>query len=377
MRLGIPSETTPGERRVALVPSVVPRITALGADVAVQAGAGASSLIADEAYTAAGVTLVDAPTLFATSGFICKVQPLTLEEVGLLNEGSGVVSYLQPTANLDLIRALVGRRISAFSLDLLPRISRAQSMDVLSSQALVSGYRAVLLAAEQLPKFFPLYMTAAGTVPPAKVLVLGAGVAGLQAIATARRLGANVRAYDVRTAARTEVKSLGATFVELDLEAQEGEGGYAREQSEDFLRRQRELIGKEVASADVVITTAAIPGRKAPVLVTGEMVHQMALGSVIVDLAAETGGNCELSRPGESIDEGGVTIIGVKNLPSSMPLHASFLYSRNIAEFLTLVVKAGEFAPDFDDEIVAGTCVTHGGEVRHAPTRDLLEGGTQ
>jgi NAD(P) transhydrogenase subunit alpha len=220
-------------------------------------------------------------------------------------------------------------------------------------------------------------MTAAGTVPPAKVLVLGAGVAGLQAIATARRLGANVRAYDVRTAARTEVKSLGATFVELDLEAQEGEGGYAREQSEDFLRRQRELIGKEVASADVVITTAAIPGRKAPVLVTGEMVHQMALGSVIVDLAAETGGNCELSRPGESIDEGGVTIIGVKNLPSSMPLHASFLYSRNIAEFLTLVVKAGEFAPDFDDEIVAGTCVTHGGEVRHAPTRDLLEGGTQ
>jgi NAD(P) transhydrogenase subunit alpha len=343
----------------------------------VQAGAGASSLIADEAYTAAGVTLVDAPTLFATSGFICKVQPLTLEEVGLLNEGSGVVSYLQPTANLDLIRALVGRRISAFSLDLLPRISRAQSMDVLSSQALVSGYRAVLLAAEQLPKFFPLYMTAAGTVPPAKVLVLGAGVAGLQAIATARRLGANVRAYDVRTAARTEVKSLGSTFVELDLEAQEGEGGYAREQSEDFLRRQRELIGKEVASADVVITTAAIPGRKAPVLVTGEMVHQMALGSVIVDLAAETGGNCELSRPGESIDEGGVTIIGVKNLPSSMPLHASFLYSRNIAEFLTLVVKAGEFAPDFDDEIVAGTCVTHGGEVRHGPTADLLEGGTQ
>ena len=342
-----------------------------------QTGAGASSLLADEAYTAAGVTLVDAPTLFATSGFICKVQPLTLEEVGLMNEGSGVVSYLQPTADLDLVRALVDRRISAFSLDLLPRISRAQSMDVLSSQALVSGYRAVLLAAEQLPKFFPLYMTAAGTVPPAKVLVLGAGVAGLQAIATARRLGANVRAYDVRTAARAEVKSLGAAFVELDLEAQEGEGGYAREQSEDFLRRQRELIGKEVAAADVVITTAAIPGRKAPVLVTGEMVHEMALGSVIVDLAAESGGNCELSRPGETLDEGGVTIIGVKNLPSSMPLHASFLYSRNIAECLTLVIKAGAFAPDFDDEIVAGTCVTHGGEVRHGPTADLLEGGTQ
>ena len=377
MQLGIPSETTPGERRVALVPSVVPRITALGPSVAMQAGAGAASLFADEAYIAAGVTLLDAPTLFATSGFICKVQPPTLEEVGLMTEGSGVVSYLQPAADLDLIRALVDHRISAFSLDLLPRISRAQSMDVLSSQALVSGYRAVLLAAEQLPKFFPLYMTAAGTVPPAKVLVLGAGVAGLQAIATARRLGANVRAYDVRTAARAEVKSLGAAFVELDLEAQEGEGGYAREQSEDFLRRQRELIGKEVAAADVVITTAAIPGRKAPVLVTGEMVHQMALGSVIVDLAAETGGNCELSRPGENLDEGGVTIIGVKNLPSSMPLHASFLYSRNIAEFLTVIVKEGEFAPDFDDEIVAGTCVTHAGEVRHAPTRDLLEGGIQ
>jgi NAD(P) transhydrogenase subunit alpha len=342
-----------------------------------QAGAGASSLLADEAYTAAGVTLVDAPTLFATSGFICKVQPLTLDEVGLMNEGAGVVSYLQPAANLDVVRALADHRISAFSLDLLPRISRAQSMDVLSSQALVSGYRAVLLAAEYLPKFFPLYMTAAGTVPPAKVLVLGAGVAGLQAIATARRLGANVRAYDVRDAARAEVKSLGATFVELDLETQEGEGGYAREQSEDFLRRQRELIGKEVAVADVVITTAAIPGRKAPVLVTAEMVHQMALGSVIVDLAAETGGNCELSRPGENLDEGGVTVIGVKNLPSSMPLHASFLYSRNVAEFLTLVIKAGAFAPDFDDEIVAGTCVTHGGEVRHAPTRDLLQGGTQ
>ena len=377
MRLGIPSETTPGERRVALVPSVVPRITALGVEVAMQTGAGAASLLADEAYTAAGVTLLDAPSLFASSGFICKVQPPTPAEVGLMNEGSGVVSYLQPAADLDLVRALVSRKITAFSLDLLPRTTRAQSMDVLSSQALVSGYRAVLLAAEQLPKFFPLYMTAAGTVPPAKVLVLGAGVAGLNAIATARRLGAVVRAYDVRSAAKADVKSLGAAFVELDLETQEGEGGYAREQSEEFLRRQRELIGKEVAAADVVITTAAIPGRKAPVLVTAEMVHQMTLGSVIVDLAAESGGNCELSRPGENVEEGGVTIIGVRNLPSSMPLHASFLYSRNIAEFLTVVLKEGEFSPDFDDEIVAGTCVTHGGEVRHAPTRDLLQGGAQ
>jgi NAD(P) transhydrogenase subunit alpha len=204
--------------------------------------------------------------------------------------------------------------------------------------------------------------------------VLGAGVAGLQAIATSRRLGAVVRAYDVRPAARDEVKSLGATFVELELETQEGQGGYAREQSEDFLRRQRELIGKEVAAADVVITTAAIPGRKAPILVTGTMVHEMARGSVIVDLAAETGGNCELSRPGEDLDIGGVTVIGVKNLPSSMPLHASFLYARNIAEFLTLLVKEGQFAPDFNDEIISGTCVTHAGEVRHGPTRELIEG---
>jgi H+-translocating NAD(P) transhydrogenase subunit alpha len=377
MQVGIPSETTPGERRVALVPDVAARITSLGATVAIQAGAGEASLLDDTAYADKGVTVIDsATTLFGGSGMVCKVQPPTVAEVMWLGEGSGVVSFLQPAADLDLIRALMKRRISAFSLDLLPRISRSQAMDALSSQALVSGYRAALLGAEHLPKFFPLYMTAAGTVPPAKVLVLGAGVAGLQAIATARRLGAVVRAYDVRPAARDEVKSLGAAFVELELETQEGEGGYAREQSEDFLRRQRELIGKEVAAADVVITTAAIPGRKAPVLVTGEMVHAMTRGSVIVDLAAESGGNCELSRPGENLDVGGVTIVGVKNLPSSMPLHASFLYSRNIAEFLTLVVKEGEFAPDFDDEIVVGTCVTHAGEVRHVPTRELLEGGS-
>jgi NAD(P) transhydrogenase subunit alpha len=377
MRLGIPCEITPGERRVALVPSVVPKISALGVEVAMQSGAGNASLFDDGAYTAAGVTLLDAPTLFGTSGLICKVQPPTLEEVALMKEGTGVVSYLQPAADLALIRALVDHRITAFSLDLLPRITRSQSMDVLSSQALVSGYRAVLLAAMQLPKFFPLYMTAAGTVPPAKVLVLGAGVAGLQAIATARRLGATVRAYDVRTAARTEVKSLGAVFVELELEAQEGEGGYAREQSEDFLNRQRELIGKEVAAADVVITTAAIPGRKAPVLVTEDMVHKMGRASVIVDLAAESGGNCELSQAGETVEVDGVSIIGAKNLPSSMPLHASFLYSKNIAEFVGIVLKDGNFEPNFDDEIIAGTCVTHEGEVRHGPTRDLLQGGMQ
>jgi NAD(P) transhydrogenase subunit alpha len=250
-------------------------------------------------------------------------------------------------------------------------------MDALSSQATVSGYRAVLLAADRFPRFFPLFMTAAGTVPPAKVLVMGAGVAGLQAIATARRLGAVVRAYDVRTAARDEVKSLGAKFVELELETAEGAGGYAAEQSEDYLRRQREMLAKEVAAADVIITTAAIPGRRAPLLVTAEMLEGMAPGSVVVDLAAESGGNVELSKPGEDVTVNGVTIHGARNVPSSMATAASALYARNVSEFLGLLAADGEFAPDFGDEIIAGTCVTFGGEVRHEPTRKLLEGSTE
>ena len=362
---------------MALVPDVVPRIVATGATPAIQAGAGRLALFDDAAYDSKGASVVvGAAELFGASEVVCKVQPPNLDEVAAMREGTAVVSFLQPGQNLEVVRALAARGLTAFSLDLLPRISRAQSMDALSSQALVSGYRGTLLASERLPKFFPLFMTAAGTVPPAKVLVMGAGVAGLQAIATARRLGAVVRAYDVRPAARDEVKSLGAAFVELDLETAEGQGGYAAEQSEEFLRRQREQIGKEVAAADVVITTAAIPGRPAPVLVTGEMVQMMVRGSVIVDLAAESGGNCELSEPGEEIDVDGVLVVGVKNLPSSMPLHASFLYSRNIAEFLALVVRDGAFAPDFDDEIVSGTCVTHEGAVLHGPTRELLEGAT-
>jgi NAD(P) transhydrogenase subunit alpha len=247
-------------------------------------------------------------------------------------------------------------------------------MDALSSQATVTGYRAGLIAADRLPRFFPMFMTAAGTVPPAKVLVLGAGVAGLQAIATARRLGAVVRAYDVRPAARDEVRSLGAHFVELELETQEGQGGYAAAQSEEFLDRQRELIGNEVEVADAVITTAAIPGRRAPLLVTAAMVERMKPGSVVVDLAAETGGNCELSEPGEDVVVNGVTVYGASNLASTMATHASFLYARNIAEVLGLFVSEGAFAPDFGDEIITGTCVTYGGEVRHEPTRLLLEG---
>jgi len=271
-----------------------------------------------------------------------------------------------------VIEALAAKGATVYSLDLLPRISRAQSMDALSSQATVSGYRAGLSAAEHLAKFFPMFMTAAGTVPPAKVLVMGAGVAGLQAIATARRLGAVVRAYDVRAAAKEEVMSLGAKFVELDLETQDGAGGYAKEQSAEYLAKQQELLAAEVVASDVVITTAQIPGRKAPVLVTAAMVHGMSEGAVIVDMAADSGGNCELSKPGEDVRVGGVTVVGLTNPPSSMPTHASFLYARNIANFLGLVVKDGELVPDFDDEIVAGTCVVRAGQVVHAPTAEAL-----
>ncbi len=377
MHVAVPRETAPDERRVALVPDIVGRLVAAGTGVAVEAGAGTSSLFPDASYEEKGAeVLKSAAEAFERADIVCKVQPPTLSEARALREGGAVVSFLQPGSDLELVRLLRDRRISAFSLDLLPRISRAQAMDALSSQATVSGYRAVLIAAERLPRFFPLFMTAAGTVPPAKVLVLGAGVAGLQAIATARRLGAVVRAYDVRPAAREEVKSLGATFVELELEAQEGQGGYAAEQSEEFLRRQRELIGTEVAAADAVITTAAIPGRPAPVLVTADMVARMSAGSIVVDLAAESGGNCELSKPGEDVLVGEVVVHGVRNLPSSMPMHASFLYSRNIFEFLGLVDHEGTFSPDFDDEIIAGTCVTHEGEILHKPTRERIDGGS-
>ncbi|MHB8293215.1 MAG: Re/Si-specific NAD(P)(+) transhydrogenase subunit alpha [Acidimicrobiales bacterium] len=376
MRVAVPREIVAGERRVALVPESVGRLAGEGHEVVVEAGAGMRAWFPDDAYVAVGATVVPgAGGALERAGIVCKVQAPTEAEVRSLPEGSALLSFLQPTSEPDLVAALAARRVSAFSLDLLPRISRAQSMDALSSQATVSGYRSVLVAADRQAKFFPMLMTAAGTVPPARVLVLGTGVAGLQAIATARRLGAVVRAYDVRPAAKEEVKSLGAAFVELPLEADEGEGGYAREQSQDFVLRQRDLIAKEVASSDVVITAAAVPGRKAPVLVTAEMVPAMSPGSVIVDLAAETGGNCELSRPGEEGTHSGVLVYGARNLPSSMPLHASFLYSRNVSELVRLLSPGGELAPDFDDEIVSATCVTHAGEIRHAPTRELLQGG--
>ncbi|HEV3096114.1 MAG TPA: Re/Si-specific NAD(P)(+) transhydrogenase subunit alpha [Candidatus Dormibacteraeota bacterium] len=376
MRIGVPKESLAGERRVALVPEAARALVKGNLQVAVEAGAGASAFFGDAAYIDAGANVTDATTALGSDA-VLKVQPPTLDEVGRLRAGAVLISFLQPAANADVITALAKQNVSAFSLDLVPRISRAQSMDALSSQAGIAGYKAVLLAANHLPKFFPLLMTAAGTVAPARVLVMGAGVAGLQAIATARRLGAVVEAYDVRPAVKDEVHSLGATFLELPLEAQEGTGGYAREQSEDFLRRQRELLGDRVAASDVVITTAAIPGRKAPILVTADMVRRMRPGSVIVDLAAETGGNVELTRAGEIIQVGGVTIDGTKNLPSTMPIHASQLYSKNVSTLLLLLVKDGALKLDFNDEIVKGACVTYDGAIVNPRAKELVEAASR
>ena len=373
MKVAIPKETAAGERRVALVPDTATKLIAAGLQVSLQSGAGEAAYLPDTAYSAVGVTVVaGAAELLADADAVLKVQPPAVSEVKSFKRGAVLVSFLQPATQADIVRALAAQGVTAFSLELVPRISRAQSMDALSSQASASGYKAVLMAANKLGKFFPMMMTAAGTIAPARVLVMGAGVAGLQAIATARRLGAVVSAYDVRPAVKEEVSSLGATFIELPLETQEGEGGYAREQSEEFLKKQRELIGEHVARSDVVITTAAVPGRKAPLLVTAEMVRGMRPGSVIVDLASETGGNVELTKAGVDVEVGGVTIIGTRNVPSTMPLHASQLYARNVANLLLHLVKDGAIVLDFDDEITKGSCVTHDGEIVNERARQIV-----
>ncbi|MDX6274234.1 MAG: H+-translocating transhydrogenase subunit alpha [Frankiales bacterium] len=374
MKVAVVKESAPFERRVALVPDAVSKLTGAGWVVAVEPGAGQAAQYADADYISAGATVDKAALKNADAAL--SVQPLTPAQVGQLRKSAVAISFLQPAAASDTVRAHMKAGTTALSLDLLPRISRAQSMDALSSQALVSGYRCAILAAERLPKLFPLMMTAAGTIPPAKVLVMGAGVAGLQAIATARRLGAVVEAYDVRAAAAEEVRSLGATFVELELETQEGAGGYAKEQTEEFLTKQRELIGNRVELADVVITTAAIPGRTAPVLVTLDMVKRMKPGSIVIDLAAESGGNVEPSRPGEDVRVGSVTVIGARNMPSAMAVHASALYSRNCVNLLLLLTKDGALAPDYEDEIVVGAAVVKQGELVHGPTKEILGAST-
>jgi H+-translocating NAD(P) transhydrogenase subunit alpha len=374
VKVAIPKESVADERRVALVPDTAAKLIAASLEVSVESGAGAEAYFPDAAYEKAGVKVVkSAEALLKDADAVLKVQAPAPNEIGLLKSGAVLISFLQPATQADIVRALAKRGVTAFSLELLPRISRAQSMDALSSQASAAGYKAVLMAAGRLGKFFPMMMTAAGTVAPARVLVMGAGVAGLQAIATARRLGAVVSAYDVRPAVKEEVQSLGATFIELALESQQGEGGYAREQSEEFLRKQRELIGEHVAKSDVVITTAAVPGRRAPLLVTGEMVKGMRPGSVIVDLASDTGGNVELTQAGKDVDVAGVTIIGTRNVPATMPLATSQLFARNVANLLLHLVKDGAITLDFEDEITKGSCVTHGGEIVNERAKQLLE----
>lgn len=356
MRVAVPVEVRPGERRVALTPDALPALVEAGLEVVVESGAGRHAYASDEAYAQAGATIHSGDVLADTDAVV-TVSPLTLDQARRLKPGAVLIGFL-PAAQAELIAVLKAGQVLAFAMERVPRISRAQSMDALSSQALVGGYRAALVAAERLPRFFPLFMTAAGTVPPAKVLVLGAGVAGLQAIATARRLGAVVEAYDVRPSSADEVRSMGATFIDLGLEALEGTGGYAREMAEDRAARQQELLTPYVSASDAVITTAAVPGRPAPLLLTTAMVETMKPGSVVVDLAAESGGNCELSQPGVDVIHRGVTVWGAQDVPSAMPVHASQLYARNVSSLLLLMTKDGRVEPDFEDEIVASSCVT-------------------
>jgi NAD(P) transhydrogenase subunit alpha len=366
MKIGVPKETVVNERRVALTPEVAGRLAKAGLAVLVERGAGEAASFRDEAYTAVGAATAATPQdLFAQSDVVLKVQPPSTGEARLCREGTGLVALFQPSAERAAVNELAARKVTAFSLALLPRITRAQPMDVLSSQATVAGYKAVLLAAATAGRFFPMLVTAAGTLPPARVLVLGAGVAGLQAIATARRLGAVVSAFDVRPAVKEQVESLGAKFLELRIDEQaEASGGYAKELSQDTHRRELAFIEQHVKDSDIVITTAAIPGKRAPILVTADAVRAMKPGSVIVDLAVDTGGNCELTEPGAEAVHGGVVILGPTNLASSLPYHASQMYARNISSFLLHVVKDGALRLDFQDEIIRETCVTHGGEVR-------------
>ena len=371
MNVAVPRETTAGERRVALTPDAVSRLTKSGNSVAVETGAGAAAGFLDDAYSAAGA---NAQATFADSAFVLKVQRPQDAEIALLPQSSALIAFLSPLTAAQTAKQISGRGVTAFAMELIPRISRAQSMDALSSQATVSGYKAVLLAAEALPKFFPMLMTAAGTIAPSKVLVLGAGVAGLQAIATARRLGAVVSGFDTRPVVKEQVESLGATFVAPPITG-EGSGGYARELTAEEQQTNREALGKHVTDSDVVITTALVPGRRAPILITEDMVKGMRPGSAIVDLAAEAGGNCESTKPGETIAAHGVSIIAPFNLPSSMPLHASQLYAKNVTALFDHLVKNGKLELDMNDEITKGACVCTGGAIVNPAVAKLLEGG--
>jgi H+-translocating NAD(P) transhydrogenase subunit alpha len=365
-------ETAAGEKRAALSPEIAKKLLQAKAAVLIQSGAGDKANFPDAAY--AGVeTLPDAKSVLARAGVLLKVQPPTLDEIAALPEGAVIIGYLAPHADDARIKALRDRKLTAFSMELLPRTTRAQAMDVLSSQAGMAGYKAVLIAADTCGKFFPMLTTAAGTVRPSKVLIVGAGVAGLQAIATARRLGAQVEGFDVRPETKEQIESLGAKFLDLGVSAA-GEGGYARELTAEERAEQQRRLAEHLKGIDVVVTTAAVPGRAAPKIITAAMVQGMKAGAVIVDLAAETGGNCELTKPGETVDVGGVTIVGPTHLASRGAIHASEMYARNLFNFLSLMLKDGELAIDWEDDLIQGCCLTHAGEIRHAPTKTRVEG---
>jgi len=372
MIVSIPKETVPGERRVALVPDLVPRLTKAGLDVVVQPGAGESAGFLDAAYAAKGAHLE--AEVFDNADILLKVQPPTIAEIGRMKEDSILIGFLQPYTNGTAIKALAARKITAFSMELMPRITRAQPMDALSAMSTIAGYKAVLIAATRLPKFFPLLMTAAGTITPARVFVIGAGVAGLQAIGTAKRLGAVVEAYDTRPAVKEQVESLGAKFADLGLAAKDAEdkSGYAKAQSEEFYQKQQEMMSKYVAAADVVIPTALVPGQRAPVLITEEMVRSMRPGSVIVDLAAEQGGNCALTEPGQEIVRYGVIIVGAMNLPSTVPFQGSEMYARTVTNYLVHLLKDGRPHLDLADELTRGPLVTYQGGILHEVVKARL-----
>ena len=375
IKVAVPKETRPGERRVALVPGVLKQFGKLGVELLVETGAGEGAGFDDADYEAGGARVVQSrDELLKEADVLLTVQPPSVKEAGQLKEGAVAIGFLTPYEGDERIQQLCKRKVTAFAMELVPRITRAQSIDALSSQATASGYKAALIAAERSPRFFPMLTTAAGTIRPAKAVVVGAGVAGLQAIATCRRLGAQVEGYDVRPETKEQVESLGAKFIDTGVSAV-GEGGYARELTEEEQRQQAEVLANHVANAHVVVTTAAIPGREAPRIIDQATVERMQGGSVIVDMAAETGGNCEVTKAGKEVNHHGVTVVGPKNLPASVAVHTSEMYAKNLYNLLSLMVSDGELSLDWDDQVIADTCLVHDGQVRHGPTRERLEGG--
>ncbi|HVP95272.1 MAG TPA: Re/Si-specific NAD(P)(+) transhydrogenase subunit alpha [Methanoregulaceae archaeon] len=373
--IAVPKELTPGEQRVAMVPEVVRKLTKSGCEVRIERDAGTRAFYPDDLFVAAGAKIAAGRNeLLNGARIVLCVQPLTVAEIDQLTAGSIVIGFMNPANNPEAVARMRDRQITSFALELVPRITRAQSMDALSSQATAGGYVAAILGADNCPKFLPMLTTAAGTIRPATVLILGAGVAGLMAIATSKRLGAVVEAYDVRRAAGEQVRSLGAKFLELEIDA-EGQGGYARELTPEEKEKEQQMVSAAVGRADIVITTAAIPGRKAPVLITREIVATMRPGAVIIDMAAESGGNCELTQAGESIREYGILIMGPLNLPARVPFHSSQMYAKNLHSFLSLLLdKDGKIVREFSDEILVASLLVHGGSVTHKPTRNLLQG---